>query len=262
MNSPLLKNKIAIITGAAQGMGKTTAETFAKAGAKVVVADFNAKKGQAEADQINHNFNEKTAIFISTDISKAESVEALVKKTVSNFGKLDVAVNNAALAPDSKLLTSLDEDYWDKEMSVDLKGTALCLKYEIKQMIDQGHGGAIVDISSTCGFLPEINSSTYTAAKHGVIGLTKNAAMENGKYNIRVNGVAPGGVETEMLRSFYGNDDKKMNQAAKNLNDLGRFAKPVEIANASLFLSSELASFITGTTLQVDAGYTNMGGAK
>jgi len=253
---PLLEDKVAIITGAAKGMGEATAKLFAEAKAKVIVADLDDDLGQKVADEINAAGN--TATYVHTNISDSKQVQALIKSTVDTYGKLDVAINNAALMPDNAPVTEFDEDYWDKLIAVDLKGTALCLKYELQQMIKQGNGGSIVNISSVSGFRPQPNNLIYVAAKHGVRGMTKVAALENGKYNIRVNSLAPGAIDTPMLHDslkLTGQDPKEL---TNTLSELGRFGDPREIAQGSLYLASDMASYVTGTTLAVDAGFTNM----
>ncbi|KAF3064669.1 2,5-dichloro-2,5-cyclohexadiene-1,4-diol dehydrogenase [Daldinia childiae] len=169
---PVLKGKVAIITGAAQGMGKATTEVFLKAGAKV--------------------FGD--VLFVKADISKSEEVRSLVEKTVAKFGRLDAAINNAALTPDTTPLIDFDEDYWSKLTDINLKGTALCCKWEMQQMIRQGGKGTIVNIASINAFKPQPTMPAYTAAKHALIGLTKHAAMEGGPHNIRVNAIAPGAI--------------------------------------------------------------------
>jgi NAD(P)-dependent dehydrogenase (short-subunit alcohol dehydrogenase family)/catechol 2,3-dioxygenase-like lactoylglutathione lyase family enzyme len=198
MTFPVLQDKVAIITGAAMGMGAATAELFAEAGAKVVVADWNEEKGREVAAAIEAAGG--SAFFQQVDISDSAQVKAMVDATVERYGRLDVAVNNAAITPDDKPVAELDEDYWDRLMSVDLKGTALSLKWELQQMIRQGGGGSIINISSVSGFRPQPATPAYVAAKHGVNGLTKVAAVENGDHNIRVNAVAPGAIDTPMLR--------------------------------------------------------------
>ncbi|MBB5235924.1 SDR family NAD(P)-dependent oxidoreductase [Deinococcus budaensis] len=255
MTFPTLQDKVAIITGAAMGMGEATARLFAEAGAKVVVADFNDEKGQAVVESIRQAGG--AATFTHVDISKAEQVQAMVQAAVDAYGRLDVAVNNAALTPDDRPVHDFDEAYWDRLMSVDLKGTALCLKYELRQMREQGSGGSIINISSVSGFRPQANTVAYVAAKHGVNGLTKVAAMENGEHGIRVNAVAPGAIDTPMLRGAIEQFGLDAESYAPQLSLLGRFAQPVEVAQASLWLASDLSSYVTGTTLHVDAGYVN-----
>lgn len=251
---PVLEGKTAIITGAAMGMGEATARVFAEAKANVVIADFNEEKGREVADDIANTLGAKT-LFVKVDVSDSAQVKDMVAKTVEEFGSLEVAVNNAALTPDNALVSEFDEDYWDRLMSVDLKGVALCMKYELQQMIDQGNGGSIINISSVSGFRPQPNNIAYVAAKHGVVGATRVAALENGKHNIRVNSVAPGAIDTPMLRGAleeFGLDEESY---APQLSLLERFGKPEEIAHASLWLASDQSSYVTGTTIHADAGY-------
>lgn len=188
---PVLKDKVAIVTGAAQGMGKATAEVFLKAGAKVVICDIQEDKGAEVAKELS-DLGE--VYFIKTDISSSADVEALVKFTVDKFGRLDCAVNNAALTPDKTPLTDFDETYWNKVVNVNLTGAALCVKHQMKQLIAQGGGGSIVNVASINAFRPQPNMPAYTSAKHALIGLTKHASMEGGPHNIRVNAVAPGAI--------------------------------------------------------------------
>ena len=255
MTFPILEGKVAIITGSAMGMGEATAKLFAQAKAKVVVADFNVEKGQHVVEEIKAAGGE--AAFVKVDVSVSEQVESMVKFAYDTYGKLDIGVNNAALTPDDQPADEFDEAYWDRLMSVDLKGVALCQKYELQQMKAQGHGGSIINISSVSGFRPQPNNIAYVAAKHGVVGLTKVAALENGQFNIRVNSVAPGAIDTPMLRGAleqFGLDEKTY---APQLSLLNRFGQPEEIAQATLWLASDLSSYITGTVIHADAGYTS-----
>ena len=255
MTFPVLQDKVAIVTGAAQGMGEATARLFAQAGAKVVVADFNEEKGQSVVDDIVANGGE--AAFVKVDISKGEQVKAMVAAAVEKYGRLDVAVNNAALTPDQAPIHEFDEQYWDRIMSVDLKGVALSLKYEIQQLRAQGGGGSLINISSVSGFRPQPGNPAYIAAKHGVVGLTKAAALENGAENIRVNSVAPGAIDTPMLRGALEEMGINPDEYAPQLSLLNRFGSADEIAQASLWLASDASSYVTGTTIHADAGYTS-----
>ena len=246
-----LENKVAIISGSAGRMDKETAKLFAEEGAKVVVADFNEAGGQAVVDEINASGG--TAAFCKVDISDTVQVQAMIGYAVETFGRLDCAVNNAALRPDSNTFADLDEEYWDRLQAVDLKGTALCMKYEIRQFLAQGNGGAIVNISSINAFKPTLGNPAYQAFKHGVEGLTKAAAFEYGVKGIRINSVAPGAIRTPML-----------NEAMKGFNEedliasmsaIGRLGEPREVAYGSLFLCSDEASYVHGTVLHVGGGY-------
>lgn len=181
----------------------------------------------------------------------------MVAATVEKYGRLDAAVNNAAITPDDKPVAEFDEDYWDRLMAVNLKGTGLSMKYEIQQFLKQGGGESIVNISSVSGFRPQPGNIAYVAAKDGVVGMTKVAALEYGDENIRVNSVAPGAVDTPMLRGVleqFGLDEKTY---APQLSLLNRFGQPEEIAQASLWFVSDQSSYLTGTTIHADAGYTS-----
>lgn len=251
-----LENKSAIITGAAMGMGKATALKFGKAGAKVVVADMNEEEGNKVVEEIKSEGGE--AIFVKVDVSDEKSVKEMVQKTVDAFGKLDVAVNNAAITPDDKPIADMDFNYYEKLMSVDLNGVALCLKYELKQMEQDGTQGSIINTSSVSGIRPQPTNPAYVAAKHGVIGLTKQAAMDYSPKGIRINSVAPGAIDTPMLRGALDQFGFDPDEYAKQLSMLGRFAEADEVAEANLWLASDLSSYVTGTVLNVDGGYTSM----
>ncbi|WP_432565521.1 SDR family NAD(P)-dependent oxidoreductase [Kineococcus sp. SYSU DK003] len=255
MTYPVLEGKAAIITGAAMGMGRATAELFAEARAKVVVADFNEELGRETVASIQDAGGD--AFFVAVDVSNSQQVQAMVASTVEHYGRLDVAVNNAAIKPDNALVSEFDEDYWDRLMSIDLKGTALCLKYELRQMLAQGGGGSIVNISSVSGYRPQGFDAAYVSAKHAVRGLTKVAALENGSHGIRVNSVAPGAIDTPMIRAALAETGQTEAEFAPKLSVLNRFGQPREVAQASLWLCSDASSYVTGATYPVDAGYTN-----
>lgn len=252
---PVLKDKVAIITGAAMGMGAATAKLFAAAGAQVVVADFSEDQGRQTAAEIEAAGGE--AFFVKVDVSKSEQVQAMVDSTIARFGRLDVAVNNAALTPDVRPIQDLDEDYWDRLMSVNLKGVALSLKYELQQLTRQGGGGSIINISSVRGFRAAANAAAYVAAKHGVIGLTKVAALEHGGQNIRVNSVAPGAIDTPMLRASLERRGQTEADFAPQMSMLNRIGRADEVAQASLWLASDQSSYVTGSVIHADAGYTS-----
>jgi glucose 1-dehydrogenase len=252
----VVEGKVAIVTGAAEGMGEATARLFAQAGAKVLAADVNVEVGEATVQRIVSAGG--TASFIRADVSKAQDVEAMVKAAVERYGRLDCAVNNAGVSPDNEPLANLIEAEWDRVIGVNLKGTALCLKHELQQMLSQGHGGAIVNIASVSGFRPQPNNGAYNASKHGVIGLTKTASLEAAPLGIRVNAVAPGGIDTPMIRRAFeatGWTEADFAPAISLIEN--RLGRPEEVAQASLWLCSDLASYVTGVTLPVDAGYTS-----
>jgi glucose 1-dehydrogenase len=255
MNALTLQGKVAIITGAAMGMGEATAKLFAEMGAKVVAADIDEAGGRRVVAEIEAAGG--TAFFCRANVSLGGDVEALVKATVERFGRLDVAVNNAAVTPDTRLLSEMEESQFDKVIAVDLKGVALCLKYELAQMIRQGGGGSIINIGSVSSFRPQATTAAYVAAKHGVIGLTKVAAVENGQHNIRVNTVAPGAIDTPMMQNYLKDHNLTEADFAAPFSLFNRFGKAREVAQASLWLASDLASYVTGSTINVDAGYIN-----
>lgn len=253
---PVLEGKTVIVTGAASGMGRATALLAGKAKANVVAADINEGGGQKVVDEIKAEGGE--AIFVRTDISKSADVAALIEKTIEKYGRLNCAVNNAAMAPDGNPIVDFDEEYWDKLHSVDLKGVALCLKYELRQMIQQGTGGSIVNIASVIIEKVSPNACAYVAAKCGVRGLTQVAAVEGGQYHIRVNSICPGDVETPMLMKFLEDNGQDPVEYAKATIPLGRFAKPEEIGRTSLWLCSDDASYVSGANFVIDGGYSQV----
>lgn len=248
-----LAGRVAIVTGAAMGMGEATARLFAARGAKVVVADVNSDAGEATAAAIIANGGE--AQFVHCDVSDEASVAGMVARTVEAYGRLDCAVNNAAITPDNLPIAEANMERWDRVMSVDLRGVMLCMKYEIRQLLAQGTGGAIVNISSVSGVRPQPNNSAYVAAKHGVIGLTKTGSVEYAPHRIRVNAVLPGAIDTPMLRGALEETGFSEEDFAPALSLLGRFGKPEEVAEASAWLCSDAASYVTGHSLAVEAGY-------
>jgi len=238
--------KVALVTGASGGMGRATAQAFAAAGAQVVAADIAAEGGEETVDAIKRDGGQ--AVFVRTDVSQAGDVEAAVRAAVENFGGLDCAANAAAIETETTLLADCDEATFDRLVAVNLKSIFLCLKYEIRAMLGRG-GGAIVNIASTNSFRPLPKQAVYTATKHGVIGLTKTAAIEYAGSGIRVNAVAPGAIDTPMLRGSAEPD------VLARLSLIGRFGQPAEIANAVLWLCSDAAAYTMGHVLAVDGGY-------
>ncbi|PQA96995.1 glucose dehydrogenase [Chryseobacterium shigense] len=248
-----VKDKVALITGAAIGMGKATAELFAEEGAKVIVADFNEEEGRRVVEQIKAAGGEAT--FCKVDISDSKQVEEMVKFTVDTYGRLDCAVNNAALKPDNNSFQDLDEEYYDRLQAVDLKGTALCMKYELRQFVAQGDGGSMVNISSINAFKPILGNPAYQAFKHGVEGLTKAAAFEYGVKGIRINSVAPGAIRTPMLTATLEGRGMTEQDIIPQMSLIGRLGEVREIAQGTLFLSSDDASYVHGTVLHVGGGF-------
>src|SRR5690606_561039 len=248
-----IQDKVTIITGAAMGMGRATAELFAEEGAKVIIADFNEGAGKEVVRAITENGG--TAAFCKVDISKADQVEAMVQFAVDTYGRLDCAVNNAALKPDNNTFEDLDEEYWDRLQAVDLKGTALCMKYEIIQFLKQEKRGSIVNISSINASKPTLGNPAYQAFKHGVEGLTKAAAFEYGEQGIRINSVAPGAIRTPMLTAALEAQGITEADIVPSMSRIGRLGEPREVAQGTLFLSSDDASYVHGTVLHVGGGF-------
>ncbi|KAJ9210260.1 hypothetical protein DTO166G4_8111 [Paecilomyces variotii] len=259
MASHMLHNKCALITGAAQGIGRATAELFARAGAKVVIADINDIEGQTTVSalqEIAKDIESAEAYFVHTDISKSAEVQRAVQQTVQKFGKLDVAINNAAITPDRTSLFEFDEDYWRRVVDINLTGTALCCKYEMQQMIKQKTNNAsIINIASINAFRPQPKMPAYTATKHALVGLTKHAAMEGAHHGIRVNLVAPGAIHTQMSAESLKIVGATHQQIASVVSLLGRFGETQEVAQGLLWLASDAASYVTGVCLPIDGGF-------
>jgi NAD(P)-dependent dehydrogenase (short-subunit alcohol dehydrogenase family) len=248
-----LDGKVGIVTGAGMGMGAATARVMAGYGARVVVSDINRAAGEETVASIFAAGG--TAHFFLCNVADEEQVSALVAETVAVFGRLDCAVNNAAVTPDVLPIAEADMAAWDRVIDVDLRGVMLCMKHEIRQMLAQGQGGAIVNVGSVSSVRPQPNNSAYVAAKHGVIGLTKTGSLEYAPLGIRVNAVLPGAIDTPMLRGALEQHHFTEADFAPALSLLGRFGRPEEVGEASAWLCSDAASYVTGHSLAVEAGY-------
>jgi len=246
-----LQGKVAIVTGGTSGIGKDTAVLFAKAGAKVVVAGRREAEGKETVDHIRAAGGE--GLFVKTDVARAAEVEAMVKKTVEKFGRVDIAFNNAGIEGAASPITEQPEEDWDRTININLKGVWLCLKYEIQQMLKQGGGGAIVNMASVAGLMGAAGLATYCSSKHGVLGLTKSAALETATKGIRINAVCPAVIETAMAERLFGAPEVEKHMLG--LHPIGRFGKPMEIAEAVLWMCSDGASFMTGQSLVLDGGF-------
>lgn len=248
--------KVAIVTGAGGGIGQVIASTLAQAGAKVVIAEIDDEGGNRAANEISQaGFH---AHYVKTDVTDSESVKNMVSETVRVFGKLDIAVNNAATHPDSHKISDLDETTWNKVISTNLSSIAFSLKWELQQMIKQGHGGSIVNMSSVTALRAVAQLPAYTAAKQGVIALTQVAALENGEHGIRVNAIAPGATRTAMLTESLKAMGLDEDAYAQQTYILKRVATAEEVAEATAWLASEKSAIITGVTLPVDGGFSIM----
>jgi len=241
-----LKDKVALITGAGQGIGKLTAMTFAREGARVVVADINMTSAQATATAIEQADGRAKAVFL--DVSRPESVDAAFQSLANWADGLDILVNNAGITRDARM-QKMSEEQFDAVIAVNLKGVWLCAKAAVPSMVARG-GGSIINAASIVGLYGNFGQTNYVAAKSGVIGMTKTWARELGPSGIRVNAIAPGFISTDMIATV----PEKVVESMRERTPLRRLGRAEDIANAYLFLASEEASFITGVVLSVDGG--------
>lgn len=246
----IFKDKVIVITGSTFGIGKSTAVAFAKRGAKVVLSDWFEDE---ETEKIIKGIG-GDAIFVKCDVSNEAEVKNLVARAISHYGRLDFAFNNAGIEGTPAPVTDCTTDNWNNTININLKGVWFCMKYQIPEMLKVG-GGSVVNNASIAGLVGFGGVPAYVASKHGVVGLTKNAALDYAKQNIRVNAVCPGVIQTPMIDRFTGKDPKTLEQlvAAK---PMGRVGQPEEIAEAVVFLCSNAASFITGQAIAIDGGWT------
>ena len=247
-----LDGKVALVTGGSSGIGRAAALAFAREGSRVVIADVLVEGSEETKRMIEQAGGE--AIFVKADVSKARQVEALIKKAVEAFGRLDCAFNNAGVGGVRARTANHEEDDWDRIMNINLKGVWLCMKYEIQQMLEQG-GGVIVNTASVAGLVGFDGTPAYVASKHGVVGLTKGAALEYAKSGIRVNAVCPGVIRTPMIDRTV-SKLPHMAEVYRTMHPIGRLGEPEEIAEAVIWLCSDAASFVTGHAMAVDGGLT------
>jgi NAD(P)-dependent dehydrogenase (short-subunit alcohol dehydrogenase family) len=248
-----IRNSVAIVTGASSGIGRAAAMRFAAEGANVVAADVDADGGAATVDTIHEDGGEAT--FVETDVSDRSDVEAMVATAVERYGGLDFAFNNAGIEGRNDSLVDQSDDDWERIVDVNLKGVFLGLQAQIPAMMDDG-GGAIVNTSSIAGVVGFQGVSPYVASKHGVIGVTKTAALEYARDGVRVNAISPGVIETPMVeRASTANPE--MIEGVSEATPMGRIGEPEEIGDAAVWLCSADASFVTGETLVIDGGYVS-----
>ena len=249
----LAVDKVALVTGASSGIGRATALAFAKAGYAVVLADRADIGGHGVKAEIAAAGG--TALFVHCDVAEEADVRNLVDRAVATFGRLDAAFNNAGIEGKPAPTADCTEENWDRTIAVNLKGVWLCMVHEIRQMLHQGSGGVIVNCASVAGLEGVPGLPAYCASKHGVVGLTRAAALEYATSNIRVDAVCPGAIETPMLERFMASSEEAR-QTVISSEPVGRLGKPEEIASAVLWLCSEGASFTTGQAIAVDGGWT------
>ncbi|MHA1410346.1 MAG: SDR family NAD(P)-dependent oxidoreductase [Candidatus Odinarchaeia archaeon] len=249
-----LKNKVAVITGSASGIGEASAKLFSREGAKIVVADLQVEKGKKVVEEINNSGGE--AIFVKTNVADFNSVKNLVDTAVNKYGKINIMYNNAGIAGPIGVAHEIDLDDWHRTLSINVSGVFYGSRAVIPQMIKQG-GGVIINTASNWGFVAQPGWSVYHASKGAVVMLTKAMAIDYAKYNIRINAVCPGYVETPLLLKAVAESE----DPEKEMEEMGRLAKPEEIAYAALFLASDESSFAVGTCLIIDNGETARGGS-
>jgi len=249
----VLDGKAIVITGGSTGIGRATAARAAAAGASLVIADINEREGERAVADIRAEGGE--AVFVRTDVTDAGAVQALIAACVARYGRLDGAFNNAGIEGAFASITKMTEAEFDRTILVDLKGVWLCLKYEIEQLMKQGTPGSLVSTASVAGLVGSRGGTAYCAAKHGVVGMSKSAALEFARKGIRVNAVCPGVIQTPMVDRLTSAAGIEATQLVAQ-EPMGRLGEPREIGDAVVWLLSDGASFVTGIALPVDGGYT------
>jgi NAD(P)-dependent dehydrogenase (short-subunit alcohol dehydrogenase family) len=252
-NELRLDGRVAIVTGAAGGMGSAISSTLASAGALVVASDLRDGAGDALVHEIREAGG--TADYVAADVADSVAVQALVTAAVDMHGRLDCAVNAAAIEFETVPITETDEADFERMMAVNVRSVYLSMKYEIRAMLAAGNGGSIVNIGSTNSFRPQANQPAYTASKHAVLGLTRSAALDYARHGIRVNAIAPGAIETPMLDDAIARWGLDRDRVAGHMSLFKRFGDPQEIADAALWLCSDASSYTTGHALPVDGGF-------
>jgi NAD(P)-dependent dehydrogenase (short-subunit alcohol dehydrogenase family) len=247
---PLFEGKVVLVTGGGSGIGQAACHLYAREGARVVVSDIDEKGGQATVEAIQRMNGE--ASFVRADVSNSEDCNAMVAAVLDTFGRLDIAFNNAGIGGEANKTGEYSIEGWQKVIAINLSGVFYCMRYEIPVMLNSG-GGAIVNMASILGQVAFENSSAYVAAKHGVVGLTKNAAVEYAKQNLRVNAVGPAFISTPLIADIEENTQAR--DLLISLHPVGRLGKSEEVAELVIWLSSDKASFVTGAYYAIDGGY-------
>ena len=248
-NPHRFSDKVAFVTGAASGIGRATAVAFATEGAQVAILDLTENALSKTADAVRNAGAQ--VLVLACDVSKPDQVEAAIGRVIETFGRLDIAFNNAGVENKAAPVAEIELDEWDRILDINLRGTFVCMKHELAQMVRQG-SGVIVNTSSGAGVRGVAGGASYAASKHAIIGLTKSAALDYAKQNIRVNAILPGNIETPMMDRFTNGDIQK----AIDLEPVGRLGKPEEIADAVLWMSADLGGFVTGAAISVDGGWS------
>ena len=248
-NPHRFSDKVAFVTGAASGIGRATAVAFATEGARVAILDLTEKALSETAEAVRNAGAQ--VLTIACDVSKPEQVEAAIMQVIETFGRLDIAFNNAGVENKAAPVAEIELNEWDRILDINLRGTFVCMKHELAQMVRQG-SGVIVNTSSGAGVRGVAGGASYAASKHAIIGLTKSAALDYAKQNIRVNAILPGNIETPMMDRFTSGDIQK----AIDLEPVGRLGRPEEIADAVLWMSADLGGFVTGAAISVDGGWS------
>jgi NAD(P)-dependent dehydrogenase (short-subunit alcohol dehydrogenase family) len=249
----MLDGKVALVTGSGSGIGRASAVLFAREGAKVILCNVNVARGEETLEMVKKAGGE--GIFVPTDVTQRDQVDAVVRKGVETFGRLDCAFNNAGISGKLEPFMETTEEDWERVMSTNLKGHWYLMKAEVPEMLKTGKG-AIVNMTSVCGKVGLPNNTFYCAARFGDIGMTKTVALELAELGIRVNAVGPGGVNTPLFQSFT-NGDKEVQAYIAQMHPMKRIAEPEEVAEAACWLLSDRSSFTTGHVLMVDGGYTS-----
>ncbi len=249
----LLEDKVILVTGGSTGIGRASALRCAEEGAALTIADINVEAGRAVAEEINANGGR--ALFVETNVAETDQVKRMIASTIEAYGRLDGAFNNAGIEGQFTSIVKMSEREFDRTINIDLKSVWLCVKYEIERFLLQENGGAIVSTASVAGLVGTRGGSAYCAAKHGVVGLTKCAALEYARKRIRVNAVCPGVIQTPMVERMIA-ETGITRESLLDQQPIGRIGEPQEIGEAVVWLLSDRSSFVTGIAMPVDGGFT------